>query len=281
MIQQPTDEKKGLFNRGFGGRRKKNINSRNRSGIDGEEIFVNGLGRFYNKIVNFSIITRYFVYVLLVALLLAAPIVVFAVQNPHAIFANTGIRVTLFWLWIEIVWLSIWVSKLVAKVVPWMFMFLCGVVSSGTRKYALILRAVEIPLCHYRYFNVTKIERRHTYVNYHRRTFAGRITQSKRDVHLMGLLYEASRTLFPMYCKEFIDEDYVMNDSVEPILANTTRSYRRSGSAKHLKLISDVGRLGGKITSAFGNIASEITGMQVFNPNSAHSIDFAMVHKMD
>jgi hypothetical protein len=98
MIQQPTQEKKGLFNRDSSGRRKKNINLRNRSGIDGEEVFVNGLGRFYNKIVNFSIITRYFVYVLPVAILLAAPIVVCAVQNPHAIFANTGIRVTLFWL---------------------------------------------------------------------------------------------------------------------------------------------------------------------------------------
>jgi hypothetical protein len=36
-------------------------------------------------------------------------------------------------------------------------------------------------------------------VNYHRRSFEGRITQSKRDDHLIGLLYEASRTLFPMY----------------------------------------------------------------------------------
>ena len=314
MIQQPTDEKKGLFNRGFGGRRKKNINSRNRSGIDGEEVFVNGLGRVYNKIVNFSIITRYFVYILPVALLLAAPIVVFAVQNPHAIFANTGIRVTLFWLWIEIVWLSIWVSKLAAKVVPWMFMFLCGVVSSGTRKYALILRAVEIPLslvgwavtCLVTFTALTspklnggipskywvtvmarvlgpcliasllflgeKLAVQLISVNYHRRTFAGRITQLKRDVHLMGLLYEASKTLFPIYCQEFIDEDYIINNSTEPILAKTRRHYRRSGSATHLKLISDVGRLGDKVTSMLGNIASEITGMQVFNLDSAHSI---------
>jgi hypothetical protein len=313
MIQEPTfkdDEKKGLFNRGVGGRREKKTNSRKRSGTDGEEVSVNGLGRFYNKIVNFSIITRYFVYVLPVALLLAAPIVVFAILNPHAIFANTGVRVTLFWLWIEIVWLSIWVSKLVAKAVPWIFMFLCGVVSSGTRKYALILKAVEIPLslvgwamtCLVTFtalaspklnegipskywvtvmtrvlgpcliasllFLGEKLVVQLIGVNYYRRTFEGRITQSKRDVHLIGLLYEASRTLFPMYCQEFIDEDYVINDSIEPILSKTTRHYRRSGSATHLKLISDVGRLGDKITSVFGNIASEITGMQVFNPNS-------------
>jgi hypothetical protein len=326
MVQQPTfkdDERKSLFNHGVGGRREKETHSRDRGDIDGEEVSVNGLGRFYDKIVNFSIITRYLVYVLPVALLLAAPIIVFAIHNPHAIFANTGVRVTLFWSWIEIVWLSIWVSKLVAKAIPWVFMFLCGVVSSGTRKYALILKSVEIPLslvgwamtCLVTFtalvspklnegipskywvtvmtrvlgpcliasllFLGEKLVVQLVSVNYHRRTFEGRIIQSKRDVHLIGLLYEASRTLFPMYCKEFIDEDYVINDIIDPILANTTRPYRKSGSATHLKLISNVGRLGDKITSAFGNIASEITGMQVFNPTSTHSIDFAMVHKMD
>jgi hypothetical protein len=37
-------------------------------------------------------------------------------------------------------------------------------------------------------------------------------------------------------------------------------------------LIGDIGRIGDKVTSVFGNIASEITGKQVFNPTSAHSI---------
>lgn len=318
IIQQPTfkdDEKKGMFNRGPGGRRRvKKVNSKpKRIGTDSEEVSVNGLGRFYKKIVNFSVVTRYFVYVLPIALLLAAPIIIYAVLNPHAIFANTGVRVTLFWLWVEIVWLSIWVSKLTAKVIPWVFMFLCGVVSSGTRKYALILKAVEIPLslvgwavtCLVTFTALTspklnegipskrwvavmtrllgpcliatllflgeKLVIQLISVNYHRRSFEGRIKQSKRDVHLIGLLYEASRTLFPMYCQEFVEEDYVINDSIEAMLAKTT-GHQRSGSTTPLKLIGDVGRLGDKVTSVFGNIASEITGKQVFNPNSAHSV---------
>jgi hypothetical protein len=44
------------------------------------------------------------------------------------------------------VWLSLWVSKLAAKTLPFIFQFLCGIVSSGTRKYALVLKALEIPL---------------------------------------------------------------------------------------------------------------------------------------
>jgi len=311
------DEKKGFFNRGPAGRRKvKKINSKpKRIGTDGEEVSVNGLGRFYNKIVNFSVVTRYFVYVLPVALLIAAPIVIYAVLKPNAILGSTGIKVYIFFTWIEIVWLSIWVSKLVSKAIPYVFMFLCGVVSSGTRKYALVLKAVEIPLslvgwsvtCFVTFTALMQselngVKQKHWVsivrnllapafiasllllgekmivqfisINYHRRSFDGRIKESKRNIHLLGLLYDASRTLFPMYCDEFVEEDYVINDSIEAMLAKSTGhlGHKRSGSATPLRLIGEVGRIGDKVTSIFGNIASEITGKQVFNPTSAHSV---------
>jgi hypothetical protein len=83
-----------------------------------------------------------------------------------------------------------------------------------------------------------------------------------------------------MYCHEFIDEDYIINDSIEAMLAKTTKGDRhRSGSATPLRLIGDVGRFGDKVTSVFGNIASEITGKQVFNPTSAHSIVIEALEK--
>ena len=78
-----------------------------------------------------------------------------------------------------------------------------------------------------------------------------------------------------MYCEEFVEEDYTINDSIEAMIAKTTghRGHKRSGSATPLRIIGDIGRIGDKVTSVFGNIASEITGKQgVFNPNSAHSV---------
>jgi hypothetical protein len=313
----PDDEKKGLFGRGAAGRRRvKKIDSRpKRVGTDGEEISVNGLGRFYNKIVNFSVVTRYFVYILPVGLLIATPIVIYALVNSSQIFLNTNMRSILFWTWIEIIWLSIWISKLVSKGIPYVFMFLCGVVSSGTRKYATVLKAVEIPLslvgwavtCLVTFTALTNPKLNENLpqkrwvsvmknllgpaviasvlylgekmivqlisINYHRRSFDGRIKEGKRNVHLLSLLYDASRTLFPMYCPEFIDEDYIINDSIEAMLnKNTGRGHKRSGSATPMRLIGNIGRVGDKVTSVFGNIASEITGKQVFNPTSAHSV---------
>jgi hypothetical protein len=107
-------------------------------------------------------------------------------------------------------------------------------------------------------------------INYHRKQFNTKIKSSKHNIHLLGMLYDASRTLFPAYCPEFAEEDYIINDSI--VAHSGSNSHRRVASATPMKLIGDIGRIGDKVTAAFGNIASEITGKQVFNPTSAHSI---------
>ena len=322
--QIPTnDEKSRLFHRskGAGGKRQlKKLESQNRVDTEGNQVSVNGLGRLYNKIVNFSVVTRYLVFVVPIALILAVPIVLFALltseptkEHPKdtRFFLNTGVKGIFFFTWIEVVWVSVWISKLVANITPWIFMALCGVVSSGTRKYASILKAVEVPLTLFfwavtclttfaaltseklnirgetrNWVNVVthllvpaligsiillieKILVQMLSISYHKRSFANRIRDSKKVIHLLGLLYDASRSLFPMYCREFADEDYVISDSIDAMIAKSTG---QSGSATPLKLIGKVGHIGDKVTSVFGNIASEITGKEVFNPTSAHSI---------
>lgn len=137
------DEKAGLFHRRVAGRRKTK-KSMGRQGEDGEEASLNQMGRLYDKILNFSVVTRYFLYVLPLALIIALPIIIGATAAKNA--AIGGVRIVWLFTWIEIVWLSIWVSKLAALSLPSVFQFLCGIVSSGTRKYALVLKRLEIPL---------------------------------------------------------------------------------------------------------------------------------------
>lgn len=108
-------------------------------------------------------------------------------------------------------------------------------------------------------------------IGYHRKQFNAKIKTSKHNIHLMSLLYDASRALFPAYCNEFADEDYLINDSLH-IIDSKPGTHRISGSATPMRLLQNVGRVGDKITSAFGNIAQEVTGKQVFNPTSAHSV---------
>ncbi|EEP77335.1 predicted protein [Uncinocarpus reesii 1704] len=274
------------------------------------------MGRFYNRILNFSVVTRYFIYVLPLALLIAIPIIIGATAAQNARIG--GVKIVWFFTWVEVVWLSLWVSKIVAHYVPFLFQFLCGIVSSGTRKYALILRNLEIPFSLVGWAvtslatfiplmtrNPDNLRRGDTgikkwqdvvknilfaafiaslilaaekvliqliSISYHRKQFDLRIQDSKRNVHLVGLLYEASRKMFPEYCKEFETEDYIINDSIVGGLGKKGKAHKRTGSASPMRLIQNVGRVGDKITAAFGQVAHEITGKQVFNPTSAHSI---------
>ncbi|CAJ2511025.1 Uu.00g066500.m01.CDS01 [Anthostomella pinea] len=224
---------------------------------------------------------------------------------------NPGPPINQLFLWIECAWLCLWAGKLVAWALSPIFMFFTGVVSAGTRKYATVLHSLQVPMSLFlwalsswliftnliqaRYDSVQWVNTLKTIlgatfvssavflgekaivqlisITYHQRSFANRIKDSKRDVFLLGLMYDASRKLFPMYCPEFLEEDEIINDSIELLLGGGKKARRgKNGAATPMKLIGNVSRFGNKVTSAFGNMASEITGKEVFNPNSAHSI---------
>jgi len=319
---------------GRGHRRQRTHGSGSRRiGYDGEEDKLNAMGKVYKRILDFSVVTRYMVYVAPLAAMIAVPIIIGATAAPNAKIAGVPIR--WFFTWIEIrtygvssfnytltnvVWVSIWVSKVVAHFLPKIFQILAGVVSSGTRKYALLLRSLEFPLSlvgwsvcslatfvpimtHNPYnrdhdpelkqwetivqeilgacvvatliFLIEKLIIQLISINYHRKQFNAKIRENKRNIYLIGLLYDASRTLFPMYCTEFAEEDYTIADqlNIGKLGSKMGRSNRRSGSVTPFRLLQDVGRFGDKVTSAFGNVAQEITGnKQVFNPNAAHNI---------
>ena len=302
------------------------------------DISLNAMGRLYKKIIGASVVTRYLVYVVPVGIILAVPLIVIGVTDnlrtpvgkAPDVTSGTGANkkiekvgrpgppMWMLFLWIELTWLILWFSKMVVHVLPAVFMFLCGVVSAGTRKYAMVIRSLEIPLSLFfwllaswlifknlingQYDPVGWVSTLKTIlgalfvssavylgektivqlisITYHQRSFANRIKDSKREVYLLGLMYEASRTLFPMYCQEFAEEDYIINDSIEMMLGGKRRRKGGRGTATPMRLIGNVGRIGDKVTSVFGNLASEITGRQVFNPNSAHSIVVEALEKV-
>ncbi|KAF7533018.1 hypothetical protein G7054_g7465 [Neopestalotiopsis clavispora] len=328
--QSPPENEKNALYTGAGRRRVKKPDPPGRvNTVNSEEFSLNAMGKLYNKIIGFSVVTRYLVYIVPVALLLAVPLIVLPLvghkNDPVGKKTTTdadGNKTTVegpslfnLFLWIEIMWLTLWAGKTVAHLMPPVFMFVCGVVSSGTRKYAMVLRALEIPLSFFFWALATWLTFKNLFasqydtigwvetmkrilgslfvssavflgektivqlisVTYHQRSFANRIKDCKREVYLLGLLYDASRTLFPMYCQEFAEEDYIINDSIEMMLG---KRGRKGGSATPMRLIGNVGRIGDKVTSVFGNLASEITGKQVFNPNSAHSIVVEALEKV-
>jgi hypothetical protein len=84
--------------------------------------------------------------------------------------------------------------------------------------------------------------------SYHSRSYNNRIDEPKRYVNLLGLLFEASRRLFPMYGEEFRDEDNIIHNSI-----GTFAKMGRVGDPKHRhRIFNGIGRFNNKVNSVFG-----------------------------
>ena len=313
------DEKKkhSHFHARTPGGRRRRLEAQAKENKDSEDGTLTTAGKIYKKIYNFSVITRYLFYVAPVALAIAVPMIVGATVAPNARIG--GVKLVWFFTWVEVVWCSLWVSKLVAQFLPYLFQFMCGVVSPGTRKYAAVLTNLEIPLSLVGWavtsiatFAVLMTQNPDARakgetglkpwqsvvknilfacvastlillaekfliqlisISYHRKQFDDKIKQSKRSIYLVSLLYQASREMFPPYCQEFAEEDYIMSDVLDLNSGRNSRiGHKRSGSNTPMKLMQGVGRVKDNVASAFGHVAQEVTGKQVFNPNAAHSV---------
>lgn len=312
------EQEKDQIARFRGKRRSLGRDSRASIGYDGRGDRLTKAGMFYDKLLKSSKVVRYFIYIAPLGLVLAIPMIIGATAAKDA--KITDVRIVWFFMWLLIVWIGLWVSKLFAYYLPFLFQFFAGIVSSGTRKYALILKALEIeisltgwalialatfkpimtrnpqtralpPHNTPQWQNIVqeilaatligmiiflgeRLVIQLVSINYHRKQFALRIQESKTRIAQITALYESSRTMFPAYCPEFAEEDSMITYAIDAILTRKIggKGHKRSGSNTPGRVLRDVGRIGDKITSAFGNVAQEITGKQVFNPNSAHSI---------
>lgn len=90
-------------------------------------------------------------------------------------------------------------------------------------------------------------------INYHRTQFDDKIRDSKRNVALLSSLYAASIKLFPAYCEEFKEEDYIIDGILNLSLGKQDATDVTSGSATPMRFIHDVGRFGDKVTEGMLN----------------------------
>ncbi|TVY83240.1 putative MscS family protein [Lachnellula suecica] len=267
-----------------GGRRRKS--AKNSMDRENKPADLNRMGQLYEKILTFGIASRYSIYVLPVAIILLIPIIVGATQvssDPKKDPKIGGVRVvfgffagvvssetkkyvrvlenlydmiTVFgWVAISFVLYEVLFSTSAAGNTPY----------GWTTVFKKVLGAILVSTI---IFFIEKILVQLVSVEYHARSFNNRIDESKRYVYLLGILFEASRKMFPMYGEDFLDEDYIIHNSIEVFVRRGKMGDRQN---RH-RLFKGIGRFGNKVDSVFGNIATELTGRTVFPGKSAESI---------
>ncbi|EMC99605.1 hypothetical protein BAUCODRAFT_40873, partial [Baudoinia panamericana UAMH 10762] len=271
----------------------------------GEQDALTKVEKFFTKIREVHVLTKYSLYVIPVAALLAIPLIL--TDTIYADARAGGIRLLGIFIWIEVIWVALWLCKLIASIVPYVFQSTAGLISAGIRKYTTVLEALEIPISLFLWsivsfatipiicvldqdrcnaswlttlttvfkaliivaaiFLAEKTLVQLVAINYHRKQYSTKIQESKKLIRLFDLLYDASRALFPEYCKEFAEEDAEMQGNT---LADVRDTLAHAGI--QTRVFNDMGRVRDKVTAAFGAMASDITGKQVFSATSAHSI---------
>ncbi|KAI5358832.1 putative EF-hand domain, mechanosensitive ion channel MscS, LSM domain superfamily [Septoria linicola] len=113
---------------------------------DADDDALTKIGNFLHKIHSASVITRYALYILPVALILAIPLILSLTGSRAETWRAGGVRLAGVFIWVEICWFALWFCKLVAQATPIIFQAICGLISTGIRKYSLVLKALEIPL---------------------------------------------------------------------------------------------------------------------------------------
>lgn len=290
------------------GRRKtthSNLDAAPRTGAyEEEEDTLTKVGNFLWKIHSANVLTRYALYILPVAALLAVPLILTDTVWKDSKAGN--VRLLGIFVWIEVIWIGLWACKLLAKGLPFAFQAACGLISTGVRKYSLVLAALEVPISLFFWsilafattgvicafgetcetawlktlktvfkagiivaaiFLAEKTLIQIISINYHRKQYDEKIKENKKLIRLLDLLYDASRMLFPEYCREFELED-------AEIQGNTLHEVREAMAKAGVgtKIFNDMGRARDKVTAAFGVMASDITGKEVFSTTSAHSV---------
>lgn len=113
-------------------------------GNDVESDHLNPIASFFSRLME-NDIARYAIYIIPVASILAIPVALFSTVSLHVTLDGHTPALGMC-IWIESCWAFLWISKILATIIPAVFGFICSLVKPGLRKYTLILEAVTTPL---------------------------------------------------------------------------------------------------------------------------------------
>lgn len=103
--REPTGEtENGIYHKHMGRRRGRTMQTGGDASLVDDEGTLNTMGRLYEKILNFSIVTRYLLYIIPLSLCFVTVILIGLFIAPHATIGageNTdGVRIVWFFVWV-------------------------------------------------------------------------------------------------------------------------------------------------------------------------------------
>jgi hypothetical protein len=101
------------------------------------------MAKFFKKIHNSSFLVRYFTYISPLTILLLIPLLLGLLVFKQATVG--GVRLFWFGIWLEIVWLTLWASRIIAKMIPWPMGMISSLFTNSDKKWRDLGKALEVP----------------------------------------------------------------------------------------------------------------------------------------
>jgi hypothetical protein len=102
-----------------------------------------GFSKFVKRVHNSSFLVRYFTYITPLVLIILIPLLLGALLFKDAHVG--GVRLIWFCIWLQIVWLTLWAGRLLAKCLPWPIGLVSSLFTNNSKKWRDMGKQLELP----------------------------------------------------------------------------------------------------------------------------------------
>lgn len=121
--------------------------------------------KFFKKIHNSSFLVRWFLYITPPTILLLVPVLLGFLYEKTAKVG--GVKLSWFGIWLEVVWLTLWAGRIVAKCIPYPMGLCSSIFTNNSKKWRDLGKALEVPATIFFWLLAVEISFLPTMTNHH------------------------------------------------------------------------------------------------------------------
>lgn len=125
------------------------------------------IAKFFKYIHQSSFVVRYFTYIVPVTVLLLIPVLIGALLPAGKRASVGGVKLLWFGVWLEIIWLTLWAGRIVARLIPVPLGLIASLFTNNAKKWRDLGKALEIPATLFFWWLGIEISFLPTMVNHH------------------------------------------------------------------------------------------------------------------
>ena len=100
-------------------------------------------GRAFKRVHDSNFLVRYFMYIVPLVFIILIPLLLGGLAYERATVG--GVRLLWFCVWLEVVWLTLWGGRIVAKALPWPVGLVSSIFTNNSKKWRDMCKQLEIP----------------------------------------------------------------------------------------------------------------------------------------